>query len=25
MRPLPNGVYPYNNTLDCLLKVNLDP
>lgn len=21
MRPLPNGVYPYNNALDCLTKV----
>ena len=21
MRPLPNGVYPYNGTLDCLTKV----
>lgn len=23
MRPLPNGVYPYANTVDCLVKVNL--
>ena len=22
MRPLPNGALPYNNTLDCLLKVS---
>ena len=22
MRPLPNGVYPYNGTVDCLGKVS---